>query len=677
MKIDLVYTWVNGNDKDWLKEKEYWQEKLGVSTFREANNCRFIDNQELRFSLRSAEMNAPWINQIFIVTNGQVPDWLDTNHPKIKIVTHDEIMPKDALPTFNSEAIETCIHKIPGLSEYFLYANDDCFINRPVEPDYFFGKDGKPIIRLCPVKWSKEVLQKNLYCNNVTFMQQLIYRKFGKRYDYESAHNIAAYRKSYFEQCEAEFSDEVHKTTCAKFRTANSFQRTIVDYYTLANDLGILKEVECYDKSCNGSTTETLVVQISAFRTMMNLINKHEPYLLCLNDNEAVHPDNRPKVKKILQKLYPEKQKWEKETDFQITPAFAGKDAIAIVFAPDNNYTPYFAVALQSLICNSKPEEFYDILVFEDDITDRNKKLLLSMIPENFSLRFYPIGTVIYENLGNINFKVREYWSISTYYRLLIPLVMQQYSRVMYADADVCFDRPIADFYYTKCEKYELIAIKDTAAPIIETLEQRYYELTHYCGIQKPQNYFNAGIVIFNLAHISLTNYINSLQSALKIPVLTFQDQDILNTIFQEKTKLVSCQWNCQYHMPIFRANMITTYPPEYREDYLNALENPAIIHYTSSRKPWYSPKEILAEVFWKYARMTPFYEEILFKNIKGATISLSQYKYLFNRRKIYWNYYRCKLLVNFTFGKLRKHYKEKKHKLKAQVKEIRKFMKS
>ena len=102
--IDIVYTWVDGNDKEWQKEKSFWQQKLGIEGDN-ANDCRFIDNQELKYSLRSVAKYAPWINHIFIITNGQIPTWLDTNHPKITIVNHKEIMPKEALPTFNSEAI--------------------------------------------------------------------------------------------------------------------------------------------------------------------------------------------------------------------------------------------------------------------------------------------------------------------------------------------------------------------------------------------------------------------------------------------------------------------------------------------------------------------------------------------------------------------------------------------
>ena len=97
IKIDMVYLWVDGNDENWLKEKNKWAKKLNIKNNPHQNNpCRFIDNEELKYSLRSLEMYAPWINKIFIITNGQIPSWLDTSHPKIKIIRHDEIIPKEA-----------------------------------------------------------------------------------------------------------------------------------------------------------------------------------------------------------------------------------------------------------------------------------------------------------------------------------------------------------------------------------------------------------------------------------------------------------------------------------------------------------------------------------------------------------------------------------------------------
>lgn len=93
-----------------------------------------------RYSLRSLEKNAPWIRHIFIVTNGQVPTWLDTSNPKVSIVTHKEIFknPK-VLPTFSSPSIEMNLHHIRGLSDYFIYFNDDVFLGSPVTPSDFIS----------------------------------------------------------------------------------------------------------------------------------------------------------------------------------------------------------------------------------------------------------------------------------------------------------------------------------------------------------------------------------------------------------------------------------------------------------------------------------------------------------------------------------------------------------
>jgi len=104
-----------------------------------ASASRYRDNGELRYSIRSLHKYAPWLRKIFIVTNGQVPAWLDTTHPRLHVVTHAEIFPDPSvLPTFSSPAIETHLHRIPGLSRRFIYFNDDVMLGAPVWPDSFF-----------------------------------------------------------------------------------------------------------------------------------------------------------------------------------------------------------------------------------------------------------------------------------------------------------------------------------------------------------------------------------------------------------------------------------------------------------------------------------------------------------------------------------------------------------
>ena len=100
---------------------------------------RFADNNEFKYSLRSVDKFAPWVRRIFVVTNGQIPSWLDLDHPRITLVTHKEIfLNQSHLPTFSSPAIETHIHRIPGLSKKFIYMNDDVFFGDHVWPDDFY-----------------------------------------------------------------------------------------------------------------------------------------------------------------------------------------------------------------------------------------------------------------------------------------------------------------------------------------------------------------------------------------------------------------------------------------------------------------------------------------------------------------------------------------------------------
>lgn len=138
-----------------------------LSRDEDISASRFEDNEELRYSLRSLERFAPWIRHIYIVTNGQLPYWLNLENPRITIVTHDEIfMNKSHLPSFGSPAIESNLHRIPGLSDKFIYMNDDVMFGKEVWPDDFFTHSGGQKVYLtwpvpncnegCPSSWIKD-----------------------------------------------------------------------------------------------------------------------------------------------------------------------------------------------------------------------------------------------------------------------------------------------------------------------------------------------------------------------------------------------------------------------------------------------------------------------------------------------------------------------------------------
>lgn len=144
-KIDFVITWVDGNDLAWRAEKQKWEalEKGANSTSEEANTeCRYrSDDEMLRYWFRGVEKYAPWVNKIHFVTCGQRPDWLNENDARINLVNHEDFIPVNYLPTFNANTIELNFHRISGLSEKFVYFNDDAFLLQHVEPGFFFYDD--------------------------------------------------------------------------------------------------------------------------------------------------------------------------------------------------------------------------------------------------------------------------------------------------------------------------------------------------------------------------------------------------------------------------------------------------------------------------------------------------------------------------------------------------------
>ncbi|XP_017890690.1 N-acetylglucosamine-1-phosphotransferase subunits alpha/beta [Ceratina calcarata] len=158
--IDVVYTWVNGSDPAFLKSLKEHVPIMDVNTAA----SRFSDKDELKYSLRSLEMYAPWIRHVYIVTNGQIPSWLDMDNPRVTLITHEDIfLNKSDLPTFSSPAIESHIHRIPGISDKFLYFNDDVMLGAEVWPEDFITQAGGQKVYLawwvpdcsdvCPWAW--------------------------------------------------------------------------------------------------------------------------------------------------------------------------------------------------------------------------------------------------------------------------------------------------------------------------------------------------------------------------------------------------------------------------------------------------------------------------------------------------------------------------------------------
>jgi hypothetical protein len=139
-KIDFVLPWVDGSDELWQAKKNKF-DTSGIINYNNSN-MRYRDWGTLRYVLRSIEQNCPWYHKIYIITEGHYPDWLDMEHEKIVLVTHDELyFDKTHLPTFSSSSIEMNLPNIKSLSDKFVYLNDDTLILKPVEQNRFFKND--------------------------------------------------------------------------------------------------------------------------------------------------------------------------------------------------------------------------------------------------------------------------------------------------------------------------------------------------------------------------------------------------------------------------------------------------------------------------------------------------------------------------------------------------------
>lgn len=319
--VDLVYLWVDGNDPIWREKKLYWQKQCGENIDNQAiTEGRFIDNEELRFSLRSAEKYVPWINKIYIVTDNQVPKWLDTSNPKIQVVFHKDFIPEKYLPLFNSEAIESFLADIPNLSEHFLYGCDDMYFGRYLTKDFFFDYRGTPIVRLKPQVSKKHILT-SMYTRSVLNQQKIIKDKFHKNYPYAPHHNIDVYKKFDYINCQTLLPEQFNKTKIHKFRTDGDIQRVAISYFLLAVKHGRLKKYSRINKYFSPLKRIVMTVRkiYQADSIIINLNNKnpygkllkYKPSLFCTNDGEGITDFDRRRMKIFLEETFPEKSSFE------------------------------------------------------------------------------------------------------------------------------------------------------------------------------------------------------------------------------------------------------------------------------------------------------------------------------------------------------------------------------
>lgn len=238
--IDFVFLWCDGSDPEFAKKKAKRIEEMRFDPVDEnTGNVRYIQYDELRYALRSVYQYAPWFRHVFIVTNNQRPKWL-IDHPKISIVDHREIIPMDIRPVFSSICIEMYLDRIPGLSEYFIYSNDDMMLNRLLTPGDFFDNTGKPIVWMSDRdarKISRERANYILHDDSINNWQKTLVRawklyceKTGRNIPFFTpAHAMDAYTISMYREVH-KFFPELLQTNISPIRTGKEISRVLFSY---------------------------------------------------------------------------------------------------------------------------------------------------------------------------------------------------------------------------------------------------------------------------------------------------------------------------------------------------------------------------------------------------------------------------------------------------------------
>lgn len=306
--IDAVYTWVDGNDPDWRASKSEYAPSEEIHEEVDSDS-RYASRDELLYSLRSMHDFAPWIRNIYVVTAGQRPVWLDANG-EVTVVDHTAIFPEqDHLPTFNSHAIEANIHRIDGLAEHFLYLNDDMFFGRAVPPGLFFFGNGAAKHKLSPSRvpqFSKSEADSpvDLAVKN---SREVMDEMFGVRQAQVLEHSPYPLLKSVIEEIEERFPQLVTATSSHRFRDADDLN--IPSH--LAHHVGYEM---CRSFPSNASTfTYIGLHRPDLARLLHRLLTRRDADTFCINDTlDPVDVQAAgPGLQRFFETYFPVPAPWE------------------------------------------------------------------------------------------------------------------------------------------------------------------------------------------------------------------------------------------------------------------------------------------------------------------------------------------------------------------------------
>ncbi len=328
-KIDFVITWVDGSDPAWISE---FNKHVSTSQAIDINDERYRSWDNLHYWFRSIEKFAPWVNKIHFVTWGHLPKWLNFNHPKLNIVKHKDYLDNSTLPLFNSHPIENSLHKISGLSEQFVYFNDDMFLLADLKPTRFF-KYGLPrdiaVGNVVSIGGIEHILVNNLSIINKHFskkeqVKENIFKWINPRYGLHTMkticllpwkqftgffdpHQPQPFLKTTFEEVWAKEPEVLENTSKSRFRNMSDVSQYLFRYWQLASGnfmpIGI-KDTHYVD-----------LKKISDCQSASTTIISDRYHMICINDKLEKNGDFEV-AKQIINNAF--EKKLSKKSSYEI-----------------------------------------------------------------------------------------------------------------------------------------------------------------------------------------------------------------------------------------------------------------------------------------------------------------------------------------------------------------------
>lgn len=286
------------------------------------------------------------------------------------------------------------------------------------------------------------------------------------------------------------------------------------------------------------------------------------------------------------------------------------EEVLPVIFSASNEYVPYLAVALLSLIENISADRECRIYVLHREMKEHYIFRLESMSTDHILIQCVDVS----EHLEDKHFyggsvEVTKHISEETFYRLLIPEVLPQYKKILYLDCDLIILGDVAKLYETD--------LQGNVFGAVYSVEHWNQMRTGTIPDEKEQEWFNAGVLLMDMEQFQKEGCLEQCRRLMGRQIFDVLDQDLLRIVGYGKTYYLPYQWNVMWHHLQSDINGLKEHN---RDVYLEAVRHPEIVHYTSGIKPWNRPKGPLAEHFWRYARRSDFYEEILYQNLNGGT---------------------------------------------------------